>query len=365
MSDYKTDSTAFSGKVNPFGDNMPPQYADSVQKQYLGTWTKAMLKRAFIACDYVAAQIQGLQDDDFFAYTPKKIRFADAKSLSPVSSKKADDYKEMLIDDPNVSYVPYGAKVVTMGSTFLVINPYNLSGALPKTLLLRCNTSYNSYDEYGNIVTEPIIIQKELMTGNENEPLKKLVLMEGYFNVICQKNPNTEKLNQNQRIILGTKPYYITGFNDFTQQFSGDRDSVKLLTFTVRIEEPTEYDDIEKNFIAGGKLYPFGATIDGSSKLRRGLSSPVYAHFTVNGKVSDLPATWTFTSSDDSVASVANLLTWANILTNAAGTATITATMNENPKIQATLDITVTEEGDLDIEFLNAVPRKRRASPPA
>jgi hypothetical protein len=89
MGDYKQESVAFTGDGNPFGSNMPAQYQGSVRKQYLSTQTKYMLKRAKIACDYVGAQVQGLNADDFFAYTPKKIRLSDVSALSELSAKKS------------------------------------------------------------------------------------------------------------------------------------------------------------------------------------------------------------------------------------------------------------------------------------
>ena len=331
MPDYRANALAFTSEGASYGSNMPSQYTDSVQKQYMTARNKAFLKRAKYACDYVGAEIQGLAaSGNFYEYTPKKIRLADAEGLTSVSSREADGFKDMLIDDPNVDYVPIGAKVVTMGSTFLVTNPYNLSGALPKCLLTRCNTSYNSYDEYGNVVTEPIYIGKRVMNGSDNETIRANVLPDGYYNVLCQLNDNTRKLGLNQRIIVGSMAYHITGFNDFVQEFSGDRSSVKLLSFTAYIEEPTQYDDVETNFIANGKNYVFGAQIDGSAELRYGLSSVFSAVLTLNGKAQNVPTTWTFTSSDTSVATVYNGLTSATITPVAVGNATITATLNEN-----------------------------------
>ena len=218
--------------------NAPSQYA-SKQRMYMAERNRLFAqKRAYLPTDYVNADVQGLTKN-FYDYTNLNIRLADIVNESPTSKKK-DDFKNILFPDMAIDYFPIGAKVITMGNTWIATNPSNMSDANSGGIIARCNASYNSYDYYGNIVTEPIVVEKYSMLGNNNEDPRNLVLMDGYFNVTCQKNSVTEKLGQNKRIILGSKPYHITGFADFIQEFSGNRNSVHIIHFTARIDEPTE-----------------------------------------------------------------------------------------------------------------------------
>ncbi|MBR5285694.1 MAG: hypothetical protein IKU30_02240 [Clostridia bacterium] len=325
-------------KRNGINLNTPVEYADRQKQIYSNATRRFYSERSKYASDYDTAEVQGL-GADFYEYTPTYIRLADMTQNSAYSTRRTDDFKQALFPALDIDYVPIGAKVQTMGSTWLVINPENISSVNVKTVLARCNASYNSYDEYGNVVTEPIVIEKSNMLGNNNESPQNLVLMDGYFEVTCQKNANTSKLGENSRIILGSKPYHITGFTDFIQEFTGNRESTHLLTFTVRVEEPVETDDIEKDFIANGKTENFGAAISGAEEITAGGQTTLTATFLYNDEPSQLPATWEWTTSDENVATVENGV----VSGIGAGNAVITAKLTQNPHVQATFNIAVGE----------------------
>ncbi len=278
---YMRSVVAFSGGMS-LPTNAPPQYGDR-HRQYLRERTAIFAReRAYLASDFTEASCQGLSED-FFAYRALGVRLADIASETAGAIRRSDDYKQVLFADPSVGYFPIGAKMIAMGSVWLCINPTNLSSASPTAVVARCNASYNAYDAYGNIVTEPLIVERCTMSGNSHRTSDNIVMMDGSFNVICQRNENTLRLGENKRIILGNRPYHITGFADFAQEFTGDRDSVRLLTFTVRVEEPTESDDMEA-FIADGKSLCFSAFIEGESRLSVGQVTDFSAYFAVNGR---------------------------------------------------------------------------------
>ncbi len=301
---YIKNSIAYAGAGTRFGSNAPAQYSDS-QKQYMAGQTRLFVQdRAYLSGDYVKAEVQGITNE-FYDYVTTYVRLSDLFSPSINPNARMDDFREVLFADPKIQYIPIGAKIKTMGSTWLVINPSNMGAAETKTVVVRCNSSYNSYDFYGNVVTEPIYVERTSMLGNDNEYKKNLVLMDGYFNVTCQLNPNTQSLGQNKRFILGSKPYFITGFTDFIQEFTGNRESVHLLNFTARIEEPTELDDVSNNFIANGNSYIFSASIDTVGETIVGSLVTINPRFLLNGiEVEPTPTneiSWTFESSDSSV----------------------------------------------------------------
>lgn len=322
--------------------NTPSQY-NTRQKQYLAErTTRYIAERSYLASDYVQADIQGLLPY-FYDYTTLNIRLADILSPSANTTKKMDDYKQVLIPDRTVDYLPIGAKINTMGSTWIVINPSNISSVSANAVIARCNATYNSYDYYGNIIVEPIVVEKYTMSNNDNDNSINLVLMDGYFNITCQLNENTKNLGINKRIILGDKPYHITGFTDFIQEFTGNRKNIHIMTFTARIDEPTESDDLTIG-IAGGKEYVVSAELNGQTDLIAGQSTTLTADFLINGKKVDStaehPLSWTYSSSDQTIAKVSDD---GKVMTYKEGNAVIVATLVQNPLVTAKIGLTITE----------------------
>lgn len=322
--------------------NTPSQY-NTRQKQYLAErTTRYIAERSYLASDYVQADIQGLLPY-FYDYTTLNIRLADILSPSANTTKHTDDFKQIMIPDRSIDYLPIGAKINTMGSTWIVINPSNISSVSANAVIARCNATYNSYDYYGNIIVEPIVVEKYTMSNNDNDNSINLVLMDGYFNITCQLNENTKNLGINKRIILGDKPYHITGFTDFIQEFTGDRKNIHIMTFTARIDEPTESDDLTIG-IAGGKEYVVSAELNGQTDLIAGQSTTLTADFLINGKKVDStaehPLSWTYSSSDQTIAKVSDD---GKVMTYKEGNAVIVATLVQNPLVTAKIGLTITE----------------------
>lgn len=322
--------------------NTPSQY-NTRQKQYLAErTTRYTAERAYLASDYVQADIQGLLPY-FYDYTTLNIRLADILSPSANTTKHIDDFKQIMIPDRSIDYLPIGAKINTMGSTWIVVNPSNISSVVVNAVIARCNATYNSYDYYGNIIVEPIVVEKYTMSNNDNDNSINLVLMDGYFNITCQLNENTKNLGINKRIILGDKPYHITGFTDFIQEFTGDRKNIHIMTFTARIDEPTESDDLTIG-IAGGKEYVVSAELNGQTDLIAGQSTTLTADFLINGKKVDStaehPLSWTYSSSDQTIAKVSDD---GKVMTYKEGNAVIVATLVQNPLVTAKIGLTITE----------------------
>lgn len=344
-----------------FPRNTPIQYANRQHQYYARRTTQFIKARAYLSSDFVQADVQGLIQDDFYKYLSTYIRLSDLVSQSATSTntsaKNVDDIKIILFQEPSIDYFPVGAKVQTMGSTWICVNPSNISSVHGTATVQRCNAAYSLYDYYGNIVTEPIIVEKLVMSSNDISNPQNLVLMEGYFNVICQLNKYTRELGQNQRIILGSKAYYITGFTDFIQEFTGDYDSVHLLRFTIRIEEPTVADDLI-NHIANGNNYTFEASITGPTEVRQGAAITLSSHFIKNGQevlsTQDYPLTWRWASSNTEVATVDENGTVTAI---SEGTARITVMLEQSESITAMSDIVVTEAVlEPYVAFIGVIP---------
>ena len=341
--------------------NVPVQYKDR-QTQYLADRrTLYDEARDYLATDYVKARVQGLIPGDFYAWTETEIRLSDVstQSVTAFDSKEYDNFKEILFRSRAIDYIPVGAYIETMGSIWMVVNPGNISSSTTNAVIARCLAHWTFYDAYGNIQWEPLVIDRRTMLSNRNESPENLVLMEGYFNVKCQKNANTVRLRDNQRMILGSYAYHITGYTDFFEEFTGDDDSAHVINLTVRREEPEEHDDM-KNRIADGLLYTWSADISGEASVPVGGIGGARAHMLVNGSVvtpeEDKPQTWVFTASDENVLSIEPDGHYTGV---SEGEATITAVLNENPALTASMKVVVAAASE-DVRFIGTVPAEIR-----
>ena len=199
--------------------NQPPQYGDRMESFYAADTEFFVTEYGKYASDCVEALIQLNPKEE---WQKTKLRFADYVKASGALTRKFDNYKLAMCIDGKFDYLPFGAKVKTMGNVWIVINPDNISGADGKALLQRCNSTWNFYDFYGNVIQEPICVEKILASATDSNDRGSVIVAKGYFNVKCQYNENTAQLNTNSRVILGSGSYVITGYSDFEQQFTGD-----------------------------------------------------------------------------------------------------------------------------------------------
>lgn len=335
-------------------NNTPIQYKDR-QHQYLNGRNKRFSQnRAYLSNDYVLVEVQGLNPDDFYEWNAAYIRFSDIAQFSSMSTRKTDDWKEAMFPQENIDYFPIGAKIEAMGSTWLNVNPSNMGSAYATAIMARCNSSYNSYDYYGNIITEPLYVGSyEIRKIATYVEVYHINLMDGNIQITCQNNETTQRLGETKRLILGRKVYYITGYADYIQEFTGDRDSVHLITFTARVDEPTDLDDMLETFIAGGKAESFFARVELPKTVKVNASVTVQPIFVHNDaeitSTEQYPITWKYDSSNENVAQITSD---GQIKGISAGTADIRITMDQNSNIVATAQITVLDgTGEPYVEF--------------
>lgn len=338
--------------------NAPKEYKDR-QRQYFADETVAFAEEyAKYSPDYVKANIQGLIEGDFYAWSVKYIRVSDTIKQGISLTRKTDDQKAYLIPDRRIDYVPEGAKLETMGSTWFVTNPSNISGATASGIMRRCNATWNHYDFYGNLLKEPILIEKSQAMANANDFQEVSLIMQGYFNVIVQRNDETEELDQNSRIILGRRAYQITGYSDVVREFTEDESSSHLLYFAARMQEPNlEIDDME-NHVAGGKTFSWIISISGAGKMRAGSAVQFTASSVRNGETVSgtdaRPVSYIWTSSDDTIATVG---TDGTVRALRNGVCRITCALLQNQTITQSFDVAVeaAESGNA-VEFSGTVP---------
>ena len=335
--------------------NEPPQYENRMTEYFAGNTQAFIDEYGKYAPDCVEALIQMTPDGE---WEKVQLRFSEYVKKSGAITRKFDNYKLVMCVDGKYTYIPLGAKINTMGSIWIVTNPTNMSGADGKALIQRCNATWNFYDFYGNVVQEPICVEKILASANDKDTQDVMNVAQGYFNVKCQYNKNTAQLNTNSRMILGSGAYVITGYSDFEQQFTGDYDSICFIEFTVRYDTPNEELDDMVNHIAYGKNFKWEVTIGGNRVMTVGQNDTLTVESIKNGEiVSDSPQnpiSYTWTVDNEEIATVDEN---GQVVAIAVGSTKIRATLNENPNIYSEIDLTV-EESENKVEFTTEIPER-------
>lgn len=326
--------------------NRPAQYNDR-RNPYFGDPTARFVQTyGKYASDYTACRVQGLDSDpnNFYEWSDQLIRLADARKKGNAIGRPIDNYKEVLFVDRRIEYVPEGAKMETMGSTWLVTNPANISSAVGGGIIRRCNTTWNHLDWYGNVLKEPMVLESVKLNANANDFQETVLMMQGYFNIIIQRNEETADLDVNSRMILGRMAYQITGYADVAQEFTGDEESVRLLRFTARMTEPDKEKDDLMNRVANAYPFAWEIKVGGKAVMSKGEKVKFTAASLRNGEKADgdaeHPTRYLWFSSDESVCRVD---AGGNVTAVGEGECTITAVLVQNEEHYGTYAVTVAE----------------------
>lgn len=338
-------------------NNEPTRYAGR-QRQYFSpesrTFTQAYAK---YSSDFIEATMQGIDPEDPYAWQTRLIRMADIVKPTAAIQRNFDDYKMILVADRDIEYIMPGSKIETMGSTWLVVNPMNVSGSDGSAVVRRCNAVWNYLDFYGNVQSEPIIVENQRANANDSDNQQSLLITKGYFNVICQYNDATRQIDTNTRMILGTGAYRVTGYSDFETEFTGDYGSVRTLSFSVRYEEPNAVIDDMENHVAGGRSFTWNIQIAEAGNLRVGTTAQLSASSVRNGETvtptAAQPVSYLWGSADETVATVDET---GLVTAIAEGETTITATLEQNSAYSVSVSVKVTLTAD-GVEFTTSVPR--------
>lgn len=353
---YLKNAAVMSNGFNPVQVNAPTQYNDR-QRQFFDPETRAFtMLNAKYSSDFMEAQVQGLDPDDPTKWGTYRIRFADVVRPSSAIQRHFDDYKQFLFESYLIEYVRPGTKIVTMGSTWIVTNPNNVSGASGSGICRRCNAVWNFLDYYGNVVSEPIIVENERANANDSDAQNSQLISKGYFNVLCQYNDYTRQIDTNTRFILGTGAYRVTGYSDFETEFTGDYSTVRTLSFSIRYEEPNRAIDDMVNHVASGLNFSWDVGVSGPASLFTGATAQYTAESVKNGEpvvpTTENPISYLWESSDESVITVDN----SGVVTAIGeGSATVRVTLGQNTAWHTNFAISVTDSAD-GTAFMSTVP---------
>lgn len=339
------------------GTNSP--YNGDTQTQYFADASRAFARKNLRwSSNMVLAQVQGLDDNDFYAYKPLRIRTT--MMIDPTTGKNlGSDWQKIMVENPKIDFLPLGAKVIFNGNTWLVVNPMNVQSITGTSVIRRCNAVWNHLDYYGNILHEPFCYGQgagDLATGNSVK--EGMILIDAYQHSVMQLNPETEEIMHNRRMILGHQAYTVRGVQDFAQEFTEDISSVHIQYFDLESAEPLAIDDME-NRVADGLSFQWKISLPEEVQMKVGQEETFAPASYRNGSSeaeSDIEYLWS--SSDENI-----LLVNAEGHVKAVqeGNASIVCSLKKNPSITAKMAVTVvSKEASIpaSLEWVTPVPEQ-------
>lgn len=331
----------------------PGQYKDRQTEYYAEVTDRFRQENLKYASDFFEALVQnwdkGGEWESFY------IRMADVVRPTAAITRKFDDYKMIIPQEPEYTYLRPGTLIQAMGSYWMVYNPLNISGGEGASIIRRCNTTWNHYDYYGNLVKEPIIVENARANASTPDAEDSIPISRGYYNVVCQYNEFTRQVNDNTRLILGSKAYQVTGYGDFFHEFTGDYDTVRTLEFSIRVLTKNEDTDDMDNHVAEGMTRKWSAKISGNAAIGTNKTSQLSVIPMIDKKpvesTDDHPISFIWASSDTSVVSVTQD---GSIWAKRSGVAFVTATMVQNSNVSARIAVTVMGTGGTKVLITKA-----------
>ena len=351
------------GLRHSYTERMPSQYADKGYEYFADASHLHREQMLQYASDFFpGAMVQNWDMGGAWENVP--LRMANVIKPTAAINRALDEYKMVIPEDPTINYLRPGTKIECMGSTWLVVNPDNISGGDGMAIVRQCKAVWNHLDYYGNVVSEPIILDLDIFGhANASAPDTQTTqnIATGYYNITCQYNDFTRQINDNTRLILGSKAYQVTGYGDFIQEFTSDVNSVRLVSFAVRVlTSADDSDDLEKR-VAGGKAFSWDGFISGPDEWGTEYGDAYYnVETTRNGKkitpTAAYPYHYVWAVDDESVATIAPIGNEGARLTALQnGTVTITATLYQNPEIVFSKTVTVEAAKDC-VRFVKTGP---------
>jgi hypothetical protein len=349
-----------SDRINPVQTNSPANTSPKWSK-YNDEASAYYHKYAQYASNVFDAEIQGLDYNDFYKWTKVKIRSSNV--INPSTGENLSiAWQSILILDRKVDFIPIGAYVKFNNATWIVYNPDNIASPTANAIVIRCNETYNTLDYYGNVVRTPMFIAKGTILASSPYYMEYSATIDGYQHIIMQLNDVTENITNNTRIILGKSAFGMYGVSDFPQEFTDDLNSCHILRADLRLQETVESDDLV-NHVADGKYFTFKASIGANDTMRVGNTQQLTVDSYIKGvkteSTDEYPITYSWTSSDESVATVDE----DGVVTAVGeGYAQITCTLDQNNSVTGVTGIRVLEaSGEGYIDFTTPIPDEMKA----
>lgn len=328
----------------PAGNGPAPDETGQLKQYMDGPARRLLEKMAPYATDFFGAEVQGLDQSDFWKTAWYEIRACDIFPSASISeSSRQGDWKKIAFRRRDIDYIPTGAKVWFWKSCWLAYNPDNIGGALATAVIRRCNRNWRRYDYYGNILTEPFVVERPSTRANANEYNVYEGLPDHYSNCVMQANPETlGDLKENTRMVLGGAVYAVRGLSSYILDFSEDEDSVHLLYFSLYFQQPTQRDNLELG-IADGRAFSWIIDLDGPREMREGQT----ARFTPSSLRCGQPPGREVSYLWESLSPQLTVDKRGNVTAVSQGEGVVRCSLEQNPDIRTDIRISVTARDSL------------------
>ena len=349
-------TTRLNNVVTNSPANTSPKYS-----KYNDEATAYYHEYAPYASNVFDAEIQGLDYNDFYKWT--KVHLRSSNVINPSTGENlSTSWQSILILDRKVDFIPIGAYVKYNNSIWIVYNPDNIASPTGNTIVIRCNTTYNTLDYYGNLVKTPMFYAKGTVLASSPYYMELSATLDGYQHVIMQLNEVTEKITNNTRIILGKSAFGMYGVSDFPEEFTGDPNSCHIFRADLRLQETIEADDLV-NHVADAKYFSFTLDIGGNNTMIVGEPQTLSITARRNGDIvqstTENPITYVWTSSDETIATVDE---YGVVTPVSVGSCVITCSIQQNTAITSTFSFSVEERAEQSyVDFVTPIPQELRA----
>jgi hypothetical protein len=259
-----------------------------------------------------------------------------------------DDFK-MFIFMPDFPKPVYGMKFKWNDDYWLVINTNNNESTTVSAEVRRCNNILRFFDDKGNKIIEPCIMDYTLrFTKNiENTPI---MVSNNEQKIWCQRNTKTVKIKPNDKFLFGAPEQrvafrvYASGIKNTQNTITGDDLSPTLTEFYMEhYQINPELDDLVNGY-ANAYSNQFDIRINNSSNIyQKDVSDTLSATVYKNSNIVDMPIKWS--SSNTEVATIND----DGVLTTLSdGTAILKATLDGNDSVNDSITISVVTEPIID-----------------
>lgn len=255
----------------------------------------------------------------------------------------ADEYKTFIFR-PEFPTPTYGMKFRWGENYWLVINVDNEKNMAISCEVRRCNNVLRFFDENGNKIYEPCIMDTTLrFTNNIDTP--PITTGKEERKIWCQRNSRTISIRPNDKFLFGPPGQryairlYAGGMKNDLNTITMDDMSPSLTEFYFQhYQTNPEYDDLENGF-ANVYMHNFSISIDNIlSEIALGQTGTFSATVTKNGNIIEKNVVWE--SSDNEVLKVDEQGNYESL---SEGSVVVSVHMEDNEDIITTMDINVTD----------------------
>lgn len=165
-----------------------------------------------------------------------------------------DDFKTFIFDSEFPVTPYYGMKFKWKDSYWLVINTNSYASVINSAEVRRCNNVLRFFNDKGEKVYEPCILDYTLRFAN-NEDTMTITVGNGEQKIWCQRNSRTVSLGANDRFLFGNPEQRVAfriyggGIKNYLNSVTMDDNSPTLTEFYAdHYEINPLFDDLENGF---------------------------------------------------------------------------------------------------------------------